>query len=63
MPVKQEEQDGDLYKTPKLLETITYKLNNCSQIKTTQNDIHEGVLSFSTVVLNSRDRQGNLWLP
>ena len=43
-PVKQEEQDGDLYKTPKLLETITCKLNNCSQISTTRNDIHEGVL-------------------
>ena len=30
--MKQEEQDGELYKTPKLLETIVYKFNNCSQI-------------------------------
>ena len=42
--MKQEEQDGDLYKTQKHLETIMYKLNHCSQIKTMQNDIHEGVL-------------------
>ena len=41
--MKQEEQDGELYKTPKLLEMITYKLNNCPDIKT-QNDIREGVL-------------------
>ena len=30
--MKQEEQDGELYKTPKLLETIAYKLDNCSHI-------------------------------
>ena len=30
--MKQEEQDGELYKTLKLLETIAYKLNNCSDI-------------------------------
>ena len=42
--MKQEEQDGELYKTPKHLEMIAYKFNDYSQIKTTQNDIHEGVL-------------------
>ena len=32
---QEEEQDGELdpfYKTPKLLETFAYKLNNCSLI-------------------------------
>ena len=42
--MKQEEQDGELYKAPKLIKTIAYKLNNCSQIQTTQNDIQEGFL-------------------
>ena len=43
-PVKQAEQDGELYKASKLLEAIKYKLNNCSQIQATRNDIHEGFL-------------------
>ena len=42
--MKQEEQDGELYKTSKLLEVILYKLNNRLQIESTRNDIQEGFL-------------------
>ena len=31
--MKQEEKDGELYKTPKLLETIAHKLNKVDRYK------------------------------